>query len=87
MKGKTVREQPSLEGHFTHMTKLEQNNQLVFGGPFKDDSGAMGVVVFEDLVEAKKAVASDPLVQAKVVTAQVHPWHPAVAGCVKKRPW
>ncbi len=87
VKGKTVREQPSLAEHFAHITKLEQNEQLVVGGPFKDDTGAMGVVVFEDLDAAKKAVASDPMVQAKVVTAEVHPWHPAVTGCVEERPW
>ncbi len=87
VKGKTVREQPSLAGHIAHMTKLEENGQLVLGGPFKDDSGAMGVIVFEDLEAAEKAVEDDPMVQTKVVTAEVHAWHPAVTGCVAKRSW
>lgn len=87
VKGKTVREQPSLAGHFAHMAKLQESGQLVLGGPFKDDSGAMGVIVFEDLEAAEKAVEDDPLVRAKVVTAEVHAWHPAATGCVEERPW
>ena len=84
VEGTGMRQQPSLNGHFAHMQKLQDAGQLVLGGPFTDETGVLGVLRVNGLDEAKRLVQADPMVRARVVEAEVHPWRPSVAGCVGK---
>ena len=40
VEGTAMRQQPSLNGHFAHMQKLQDAGQLVLGGAFTDEMGA-----------------------------------------------
>ncbi len=83
---RSVLEQP-LAGRFAHMKKLEQSGVLCLGGPFKDDTGALGVVRASDYGSAFALVSSDPAVLEGIFTAEVHPWHPSVPGVVEAKRW
>ena len=85
-RGAPITAQP-LEKHFAYMAELQRSKVLVMGGPFEDDAGAMGVVEAGSLEEAERIVRADPLVSDGVVTAEVHPWHASVPGCVESRPY
>jgi uncharacterized protein YciI len=69
------------------MKKLEQSGVLCLGGPFKDDTGALGVVRAADYGSAFALVSSDPAVHEGIFTAEVHPWHPSVPGVVEAKRW
>lgn len=79
--GKSVFEQP-LENHQAYMVRLTKDKTLITGGPFADDSGAMGIIQAENLDRAWQVIELDPAVRDQVVTARVMPWTPAVSGCV-----
>ncbi len=72
--------QQLLEGHFAYMEKLQQDGVLCLGGPFKDDTGALGIVRAADLEGALALVSSDPAVLGGIFAFEVHPWHPSVPG-------
>lgn len=77
-----------LQGHFAYMGRLSEEGTLVLGGPFKDLSGAMGVLRAADLDAARAIAEADPGVASGAFTVQaVKPWHPSVPGCVEDRPW
>lgn len=77
-----------LQGHFQFMGALAERGILVLGGPFKDLSGAMGVIEADDLEAAREIVSADPGIAAGAFTLDtVRPWHPSVAGCVEERAW
>lgn len=82
----SVLQQP-LEGHFAYMEKLQQDGVLCLGGPFKDDTGALGIVRAADFEGAFALVANDPAVLEGVFVAEVHPWHPSVPGVVETKTW
>ena len=81
--GRSMTDQPEIHGHFAHMTKLQERQHLVLGGPFTDDSGAMALFVFPNQQSAERAITADPIVSSGVVTVRIHPWHAAVGGTVK----
>ena len=81
-RGRPISEQP-LSGHFRYMSELASSNLLVLGGGFLDDSGAMGVLVADDIAAAEGIVAQDPAVADEIVTASVHPWFVTVGGQVE----
>ncbi len=83
---RSVLQQP-LAGHFAYMEKLQQNGVLCLGGPFKDDTGAFGVIQATDFENASTLILDDPAVRDGVVEAEVHPWHPAVPGTVEAKAW
>ncbi len=84
IKGKPLNEQ-RLDGHFAYMMKLQGEKRLIAGGPFKDDSGAMGIFEATNLKEAEEIVNNDPIVKNRLVNAKVHPWLPAVLGCIENK--
>lgn len=79
--GKSVFEQP-LESHQAYMVRLVKDKTLITGGPFTDNSGAMGIIQADNLDRARQLIELDPAVRDQVVTARVVPWTPAVSGCV-----
>ena len=83
---KSVFEQP-LQGHFGHMTKLQEEGVLIIGGPFKDGTGATGIIETTDLERAFEIVNDDPGVRDSLFVAEVKPWHPSVVGCIEPREW
>ena len=86
VEGKSVRKQPVV-AHATYMGKLERKGRLLMGGPFKDDSGAFGILQCESIEAARKLIESDPAIRDQLMVAEVHPWFPAVSGCLDSRPW
>ena len=80
-------EQAGLPGHFQRMQELADAEILVTGGPFKDLSGAMGIIQAASLDHAREIVARDPVVAQETMLAEVLPWHPSVIGCVQARDW
>ena len=83
LKDKPITEQP-LSAHFQYMSQLAEEEKLVVGGGFLDDSGAMGVIQASNIAEVEKIVAADPAVRSNVVQAEVHPWFVTVAGQIEK---
>jgi uncharacterized protein YciI len=81
--GKPITEQP-LSKHFAYMKKLATEGILVLGGPFKDNSGAFGIIEASDLETANRIIYQDPAVIEKVVRVEVREWSSAVVGCVEK---
>ncbi len=86
LKDKPITAQP-LNEHFAYMAKLETAKTLMLGGPFKDSSGAIGIIQAPTLREAEEIIANDPAVKDGVVNAEVKRWHPAVVGCLEKKEW
>jgi uncharacterized protein YciI len=72
---KTVKELPFYREHYRYMKQVFANGQLLMGGPFLDNEGAIGILDVEDEVRAREIVEHDPFVLEGVVEAQVHPWH------------
>ncbi len=83
---KPVREQPLTE-HLAYMRDLQNRGTLALGGPFKDDAGGMIVLEADSLRSAVEISEKDPAVQAKILSCEVHPWHPAATGHIEDRAW
>lgn len=62
------------EGHFANMQRLAADNKLVFAGPLDGVDGWRGIFVFAtgDLDEAKRLVASDPVIINGEMVAEYH---------------
>ncbi len=72
---KTVAELPYFREHYQYMRQVFAAGQLLMGGPFLDDQGALGILDVADEAQARDIVAHDPFVHMQVVEAQVHPWN------------
>ncbi len=81
-----VTEQP-LAGHVDYMQRLHTEHRVIIEGPFKDNTGMLGIIEAASLDDALAIVNRDPAVMGGVVQAAVHPWHPSVTGFVDKKPW
>jgi uncharacterized protein YciI len=68
---KPVLEQPFLSDHFEYMGKLEDDGRLIIGGPFKDETGVMGVLKVGSLEEARQLIDKDPVIHNNVLQAEV----------------
>ncbi len=86
VEGKSVKQQP-IALHALYMDKLKRRGILKVGGPLKDDAGAFGILECEDLDTAERLIQEDPAIRNRIMVGEVHPWFPAVAGCVEKRGW
>lgn len=73
--------------HLAYMQELRDSGQLMLGGPFKDDSGAFGIVKAESVDQARALVEADPAVESGLVMVEVRPWHPVVIEAMQPRPW
>lgn len=63
-----------LMAHGDYMHSLHQQNILIEGGPFMDDSGGMTLITVDDKAQAESIVAKDPAVINGVFTAVLRPW-------------
>lgn len=71
----TVTELPFYREHYRYMKQVFATGQLLMGGPYLDNQGALGILNVEDEAQAREIVAHDPFVQARVVEAHLHPWN------------
>ena len=62
------------KGHFANMTRLSQEGKLVAAGPFDGVDGWRGMFIFAvaDIEEAKKLVATDPVVVKGEMVPEFH---------------
>jgi uncharacterized protein YciI len=69
-------------GHFANMERLSKAGKLVLAGPFeKDAAGWRGLFVFavDDVEEAARLVATDPVIVNGEMVAEYHPWYGSAA--------
>ena len=79
--GIDFREQPGVMEHVKHMAAFHEQGKLLMGGPFTDpDSGGM-VIAAETVTreELEEFAASDPAVQAGLLTFKVMTWYVPMA--------
>jgi uncharacterized protein YciI len=62
------------QGHFANIKRLAAEQKLVFAGPFDDANGWRGMFVFAtgDIEEAKRYVATDPVIINGEMVAEYH---------------
>ena len=68
--------------HFANMERLSKAGKLVLAGPFeKDAAGWRGLFVFavDDVKEATRLVATDPVIVNGEMLAEYHPWYGSAA--------
>ena len=66
------------KGHFANMTRLADAGKLAVAGPFGvNDAGWRGLFIFAvaDVEEARRLVATDPVIQKGEMVAEFHPWY------------
>lgn len=69
-------------GHFANMERLSDEGTLALAGPFmQDPAGWRGLFVLavEDVEDAKRLVATDPVVASGEMVAEYHPWYASAA--------
>ena len=73
------------KGHMANITRLSNEGKLPLAGPFAGGAagtdGWRGLFVFAvaDVEEAKRLVASDPVIQKGEMVAEFHPWYGSAA--------
>lgn len=74
--GLDFREQEGVGQHVQHYLKLHEQGKLELGGPFLlQDAGGMMVATRDvSQAELEAFAASDPAVQAGLLTYEVRPW-------------
>jgi len=62
------------EGHFANMGKLAGEKKLVFAGPLDGKEGRRGIFVLAtpDIEEARRYVATDPVISSGLMEAEYH---------------
>jgi len=54
-----------LNAHVNHLRQLNKSKQLHLCGPFKDNDGAIQIILSKDLETAKKLIEQDPFIVNK----------------------
>jgi uncharacterized protein YciI len=70
------------EGHFANMQRLSKEGKLVLAGPFGDNAeGWRGLFVFavSDIDEAKRLIATDPVIVNGEMVADYFYWYGSAA--------
>lgn len=69
------------KGHFANMNRLAAEGKLALAGPFDGDDGWRGLFVFAvpDIEEARKLVATDPVVSSGEMVAEYHKYYGSAA--------
>jgi uncharacterized protein YciI len=62
------------KGHFANMEKLAADKKLVFAGPLDGKEGRRGIFIIAtpDIEEAKRYVATDPVIMSGLMEADYH---------------
>jgi uncharacterized protein YciI len=72
-KGLSFDRQPGIEEHIGYMAGHLNDGCIVFGGPFLDGQGSIGVLRAVTLKEAEQIAAGDPAVQGGLLQVLVRP--------------
>jgi uncharacterized protein YciI len=72
---KTVEELPFFREPVEYMQQVFAARQLLMGGPFLDDQGALAILDIATEAQARDIVTHDPFVQAQVLEPHLHSWH------------
>jgi uncharacterized protein YciI len=69
------------KGHFANMNRLAAEKKLVLAGPFDGVDGWRGLFIFAvaDIEEAKKYVATDPVIINGEMVAEYHKYYGSAA--------
>jgi uncharacterized protein YciI len=69
------------QGHFANMNRLSAEGKLALAGPFDGVDGWRGLFVFAvpDIEEAKKLVATDPVIVKGEMVAEYHKYYGSAA--------
>lgn len=70
-------------GHFANMDRLAKDGKLALAGPFSEDpDGWRGLFLLavDDLEEAKRLTATDPVIANGEMVAEYHRWHGSAAA-------
>lgn len=69
------------KGHFANIERLANEGKLVLAGPFDGADGWRGLFVFAvtDVEEARRLVATDPVVAKGEMVAEYHPYYGTAA--------
>lgn len=70
-------------GHFANIERLAKAGKLVVAGPFSEDpDGWRGLFLFavEDIAEAKRLAATDPVIVNGEMVAEYHRWYGSAAA-------
>ena len=69
------------KGHFANINRLAAQGKLVLAGPFDGVDGWRGlfILVVADIEEARKHVASDPVVAKGEMVAEYHTYYGSAA--------
>jgi len=69
------------KGHFANMKRLGAEGKLALAGPFDGVDGWRGLFIFAvpDIEEAKKLVATDPVIIKGEMVAEYHKYHGSAA--------
>lgn len=73
--------QAMFKGHFENMQRLSDEGKLVLAGPFDGVDGWRGLFIFAvaDIEEAKKLVATDPVIINGEMIAEYHKYYGSAA--------
>ena len=69
------------KGHFANMARLSNEGKLALAGPFDGADGWRGLFIFAvaDVDEARKLVATDPVVMKGEMTPEFHKYYGSAA--------
>ena len=75
-------------GHLANITKMANDGLLAMAGPFLSDEPRRGLLIFftKDISQIKRAVAADPLIQAKRLELKLIPWYTGKGTIVQYKP-
>ncbi|MEL6969839.1 MAG: YciI family protein [Bacteroidota bacterium] len=70
------------ENHLAHLSQLATDRKICLAGPFADDSGIQGVVIYSTPTyeEAVTLANADPAVKAGRLIVEIHPFWAAVGA-------
>lgn len=70
------------ENHLAHLAQLAADRKICLAGPFADDSGIQGVLIFSTPTyeEAVSLASADPAVKAGRLVVEIHPFWAAVGA-------
>lgn len=73
------------EGHLNHIDKMAKAGAVLMAGPFGDNTEKRGVLIFDVATkeEAENWVNQDPMVKAKRLIYEIHPWWCAKGSILK----
>ena len=70
------------ENHLAHLAQLAADRKICMAGPFADDSGIQGMVIYNTRTyeEAVRLASADPAVEAGRLIVEIHPFWAAVGA-------